>query len=73
LLYSVRIVLVFRPFGGIISDIFALSVQVIFVADNVFVVVALPYGNARGVAEPVDAFGHSGFTGADHGRDRTRW
>jgi len=42
-----------------------------FIANDVFIVIALPDGRARRVAQGVDAFGGDGFELADNGADGT--
>ena len=56
---------VFGPAGRVIPNITANGVQFQFVADDVFVVIALPYGIAGRATHLVDAFGYGGFISGD--------
>jgi predicted membrane-bound dolichyl-phosphate-mannose-protein mannosyltransferase len=49
------------PLGRIADDVLAYAVQFIVVADDVFVIIALPYFRTGGIADFVDAFGGGGF------------
>ncbi len=58
-------IFIFRPFEGIVGDIVADVIEVIFVTDDVFVIIALPERQARSVAKKIEAFGGNGFEGTD--------
>jgi hypothetical protein len=60
---------VVRPGCGVGLDVLADAGEVFFVADYVFVVVALPYRDAGSVAQGVDAPGRSAFEAADERSD----
>ena len=53
------------PFGGVVDDVLADAGEVIFVTDDVFVVVALPNGYVGCAAKAVDALGGAGLEGAN--------
>jgi hypothetical protein len=55
------IFLVFIPFRGVVLDIFADRIQVCFIPDYMFIIIALPYGYAGHFADFIDAFGRGGF------------
>jgi len=72
-LWDVRgVVLIIRPFGGVVADVSAYAVEVVFPADDVFVIVSLPDRRARFVSDGVDSFGRGRFEGADN-RAQGRW
>ena len=54
-------VFIIEPAGRIGGDVVADRYQITVVADDVFVVVALPGGLGGGVAVDVDVFGGGGF------------
>jgi hypothetical protein len=63
------ILLVLRPFGRILRNVTTDPNELFLVADDVFVVVALPEGDAGGIAEKVDVFGCGGFERPNDGCD----
>ena len=53
------------PLCWVVGDVFPDKVQFLFVADDVFIIVALPHYTTRGVADFVDTFGRHRFEGTD--------
>lgn len=49
----------------VVPDVTANGIQFPFVADDAFVVIALPHGIAGRAADLVDAFGYGGFVSGD--------
>jgi len=65
---------VFGPVGRVVPDVVANGVQFPFVADDAFVIIALPQGIAGRVTDFVDAFGYGGFVSGDERTQRFgRW
>ena len=62
---------VIRPLQGIIDDVFTDAVHRFVVADDMFVIIALPDRNARGATYFIDAFGNGGFKRSNDCGDRT--
>ena len=60
-----RVVLVLGPSGGVVHDVLTDASEIVFVTDDMFVVVALPDGCVRCAPEAVDAFSGAGLEGAD--------
>jgi len=52
---------------GVGGNIFDDAVVIILAADDVFVIIALPEGGPRKMADGVDAFGNGGFKPGNHG------
>jgi len=55
------IIFICFPILGIIKNICTNIMQFFFIADNMFVIIPLPDGIARGILVFVDAFGGGGF------------
>ena len=53
------------PVLGIGYDVFSDIVVFVFGGDDVFVVIALPNGETRGITEEVDLFSDGGFENRD--------
>ena len=53
----VRVIFITGPAGRIIEEVSADAVQVIFIANDVFIIIALPYRRAAGIAYLIDTFG----------------
>jgi len=69
----VRIFTVHFPLYGIVDDVFPYSVQFVFIADDMFVVIALPEFPTGGAACFINAFGYRGFESANYGANGLRW
>ncbi len=63
---SLRIVLIEFPFDGIVHDVFANRIQVAFIADDVFVIVALPQWDTLHVSQFVNSTRRKSLEGADN-------
>jgi len=57
---------VLHPLGGVGFDIQANGIETIFVADDVFIIIAVPDGRGGCVALAVDVFRDGGFEGTYH-------
>ena len=69
LFHPFRVILILSPSRRIIQDILADAVQIVLVADNVFVIISLPDGRALGLSHIVNAFGAGRFEGTNDGWD----
>ena len=47
------------PLQGIVYNVFTNAVQLIFISDNMFVIISLPDGDSAGVPNFVEAFGRN--------------
>jgi len=45
---------VYRPLQWIVDDVFPNTGELIFILDDVFVIVSLPHGHTRSCAYPID-------------------
>ena len=63
-----RVIFILAPFRRVVDGVFADAVNFFFAANDVFVIIPLPDGAPRGVADLVDLPGNSGFERTDNGR-----
>jgi len=57
----IRVFLVHTPFYRVVKDILTDVVQIVFIADDVFIVIARPETVSRVITQGVGAFGYGGF------------